>query len=147
MSRFSNFVAIAAICFLTFASGCTPATSEVKPAAAAAPTMTLKESLEKTCKLATKLNQGFADGAGHDVVHDPLHEIGHELSALPKRIAASDMSEENKTSLATAVDALMSNYEKIDAKFHGGEGAEYADVKDNIAEALSSVESVVDSMK
>lgn len=146
MSRFYSLVAAAAFSFLIVTSGCTPATSEPKPTAPMAPKMSLKESLEKASKLAAQLNQGFADGAGHDVVHDPLHQIGDLLSALPKQISSSEISDENKTALATAIDVLMNSYGKIDAKFHGGEGAEYADVKDEIEEALNSLDSVVGTM-
>ena len=149
MSRLSNLLALVTLSIFLAVAGCTPATTETetKSEEPAAPQMTLKETLEKTSQLAAKLNQGFADGAGHDVVHDPLHEISHLLAGLPNRIAMSDLTEETKSALATSVDALMDNYGKIDAKFHGAEGADFADVKDKITEALGSLDATIESMK
>ena len=145
MNRFLYLFSFSTLAIVIAFAGCSPtATSDSQ---AAAPKMTFKDTLEKTSKLAAKLNQGFEDGAGHGVVHDPLHEISHLLDALPNQIAASDLSEENKTELTSNVNTLMDNYGKIDAKFHGGEGAEYADVKDNITKALSSFDSIFKSLE
>ena len=147
-----NFFVAGVISLVVAISGCTPgdAPTETEPtateAASSEPVPSLKETLQKTSQIAAKLNQGFADGAGHDVIHDPLHEISHLLDALPKQISGSDLSDENKKGLTAAVDTLMDCYGKIDAKFHGGEGAEFADVKDKVTEALGSLDSILGSM-
>ena len=150
MRRFYSFLLISSLTLVVVIGGCTPTETTTQTAAKTpeeAPKLTLKEALEKTSKLAAQLNQGFEDGADHHVVHDPLHEISNLLAALPNQIEMSDLSDENKLGLATAVETLMDNYGKIDAKFHGQEGAEYADVKDKITEALTSFDSIWKSLE
>lgn len=158
MSRILNLVVLSALSTVIVFAGCTPTTTETAQTPDAhdhdhdhdhdhGPALSFEQSLEKTSKLAAKLNQGFIDDAGHDVIHDPLHEISHLLEGLPGQIKESDLSEEDKSALTTAVDTLFDCYGKIDAKFHGGEGVEFADVKDEITEALDSLNKILDSMQ
>ena len=155
MNRIINVVAVSALSLFVL-SGCTPSTDTAGTSTNETashdhdhdhgPKMSFKETLEKASKTAAKLNQGFIDGADHDVIHDPLHDISHLLEGLQKQIADSELSDENKTALTTAVDALFDSYGKIDAKFHGGEGAEFEDVKDKITEALASLDEILAGM-
>ena len=158
MNRILNFAAVTLLSLSFLAVGCTPSTDTADTSQSNdteshdhahddAPKLSLKEGLQEASKIAAKLNQGFEDGAGHDVIHDPLHDISRVLDALPKQITESELSDENKAALSTAVETLFDSYGKIDAKFHGGEGAEYADVKDKIAEGLASLNKILEGME
>lgn len=134
-------------------TGCQPAadtadTEDSKPEATetAAPEVTLKESLEKVTMLAAKIGEGM-DAGDMDKAHGPIHKITPALKKVPNLIDSSDLADELKTKLGSAIDSLIGDFKKVDNKLHDKEnGADYADVKESIEAALETVNSAIESL-
>ena len=108
-----------ALCVLAFGvtltTGCGE-TGEVKVPEAKVPS--LSDAIGGVKTMITNISDAMAEN-NVDKAHGPLHEIGHKLEALPKMIDASSLADEAKTAAKSAIDSLMSDFGKVDAKLHG----------------------------
>ncbi|QDS87695.1 hypothetical protein EC9_18740 [Rosistilla ulvae] len=100
---------------------------------------TLPEAIETIDHLADEIQESFA-ADDPDGAHGPLHDIGSVLESAGLLVAKSDLSDEQKKGASEALKQLMDAYGKVDAKMHGDEGADYADVSAEITAAVEALQ-------
>ncbi len=95
------------------------------------------ESVGTLRKFHDQIKTAFEAGKPDDA-HDALHEIGHVLEALEKQVdtVAADKQEGAKA----AVQALFDAYTKIDKSMHGGDEVKYADLGEDVAKNVATLE-------
>ncbi|MEZ6091388.1 MAG: hypothetical protein R3C05_25890 [Pirellulaceae bacterium] len=98
----------------------------------------LAEAVRLIDHLADDIGQSF-EANDPDGAHDPLHEIADALDAAGLFVGKSDLSDEQKKAAGDALATLQKSYGDVDAKMHGDEGAEYADVSSDIHSAIESL--------
>ncbi|QDV68548.1 hypothetical protein Poly24_22580 [Rosistilla carotiformis] len=103
-----------------------------------APT-SLPEAIETIDHLADEIQESFA-ADDPDGAHGPLHDIGSVLEGAGLLVAKSDLTDEQKKAASEALKKLMDAYGKVDAKMHGDEGVDYADVSKEITTALEGLQ-------
>lgn len=100
---------------------------------------TLPEAVAAIDHLADDIKKSFeADDA--EAAHGPLHDIGSVLENAGLLVAKSELTDEQKKAASEALKQLMDAYGKVDAKMHGDEGADFADVSEAITAAIESLE-------
>ena len=101
------------------------------------------DSLEEAVAQLTATRDDIADGfASDDVdsIHDQLHSVGDLLEAIETFVEDSDMSTERQEEASEAVETLFTEFGDVDAKLHGGDGEDYADVAESINEAIATLQ-------
>jgi hypothetical protein len=85
--------------------------------------------------LATSIKDAFIAN-DEDKAHDPLHDVGHILGEIPALADKESISDEDKAAIKSAVEDLFEGFGALDDKMHGGEGATYEEVADQIEQAM-----------
>ena len=115
---------------------------ELMPLDAAPTPESLSEGVAQLVAMRDTISDGFTAN-DPESVHDQLHSIGGLLESLEDMVESSEMSDAVKKEAAQAVEALFESFGDVDAKLHGEDGKDYADVSDKInsaVEALSNLE-------
>ena len=119
------------------AVGCEQASTTEQKEAPKPPSLT--DVLAEVKQMTGDISDGFAND-DMEKAHGPLHQIGHKLEALPNLIDGSSLADEAKTAAKSAIETLMNEFGRVDAKLHGDEsGADFADVQESIESALASL--------
>ncbi|WP_417745302.1 hypothetical protein [Rosistilla oblonga] len=100
---------------------------------------TLAEAVESIDHMADEIQESFA-ADDPDGAHGPLHDIGSVLQTAGLMVAKSDLSDEQKQGASEALKKLIDAYGKVDAKMHGDEGVDYADVSAEITAAVEALQ-------
>lgn len=89
-------------------------------------------TLQRTIKAAFAAEKGSQS--------DPaVHKIGHLLEDLEALAGTKITDPAAKTEVTQAIQALFDAFGKIDAKLHGGAGANYAEVGEQIESAMATL--------
>ena len=95
--------------------------------------------VSRICEHRDAIKAAF-DADKQDEAHVPLHEIGHLIAQLPDAAAETDLVESDWNQVKQASDNLMASFGKVDAMFHGKEGLKFAEVEQDVNEAMAVLE-------
>ncbi len=104
----------------------------------APPFESLGEGVHQLVALRDAIAKGFAD---NDVesIHDQLHDVAGVLGQIEDMIPETDIPDDTKQEMEQAVDTLFNAYGELDAKQHGDEGKDYAEVSGEINTAIDTL--------
>lgn len=87
-----------------------------------------------------QIEQSFAAG-DIDGADGPIHEVGHVLEEVVSLAKKQGLDDDALAAVGSAVEQLFDAFGRVDEKIHGGEGADYADVKAEIDAAFVELKS------
>jgi hypothetical protein len=93
-------------------------------------------TVQELTKLQGEIKAAFAAEKGADA-DSAVHEIGHLLEDLEGMVGKTITDPAAKTEVIQSIQALFEAFGKIDAKLHGGAGASYAEVSEQIESAMA----------
>lgn len=147
-------LAVTVLALASFTVGCQPPASAPEAASSSADDdidigalmpiepMEEPESLAAGVEQLTSLRDTVAAGfAADDVdsIHDQLHSVGNLLECIESLAESSELSDDQKKAAGQAIESLFDAYGGVDAKLHGQEGNDYADVKEEINAAVDTL--------
>jgi len=94
--------------------------------------------VKQLVSLRDQVAKGFAD-EDIDSIHGELHSVGNLLESIETLAQSSEMADEQKKEASAAIEKLFDAYGSVDEKLHGGQGKDYAEVKDEIDAAISTL--------
>lgn len=97
--------------------------------------------VERIDGLNAKIKDAFERGEV-DEADGYVHDIGHELEKL-----VASLKEETDEAVQGAADKLFDEFDKVDQQLHGGEGASYDDVREEIEAALQTLRQRAETQK
>lgn len=71
--------------------------------------------------------------------HDALHEVAHTLEFVTEFAGKQSLGEEDKASVASAVDSLFESFGSLDEVLHGQDGATIEEVEGSISTAMETL--------
>ena len=98
------------------------------------------EAVAELDEMREQIEQAFAAG-DIDGADGPIHEVGHVLEELVSLAKQQGVDDEALAAIGSAVEKLFDAFGRVDEKIHGGEGADYADVKAEIDAAFVELKS------
>lgn len=98
------------------------------------------EAVAELDEMREQIEQAFAEG-DIDAADGPIHEVGHVLEELVSLAKQQGVDDEALAAIGSAVQQLFDAFGRVDDKIHGGEGADYADVKAEIDAAFAELKS------
>jgi hypothetical protein len=102
--------------------------------------------VERLAELNEKIRAAFAKD-DKDQADGPVHEFGHALEAIEPLAEKAGFSEEDRAAIKSAVDQLFDDVGKVDEQIHSGNGATYAEVEQQVGEALATLQKFVPTDK
>jgi hypothetical protein len=141
MKRLCLFTCVLALA--TFVStGCEPAKKTAK-APVAEKGDDLLEGFQQLSDAYTGIKAAM-EKSDMDAAHDPLHDLAHLLGEdLPKLTKKSSLDDDTKTKLAAHWNTLMDEFGKLDAFFHNGPKADWAELDKKIAPVMEELKGLV----
>lgn len=103
---------------------------------------TLADAVTQLTQLRDDVAAGFA-ADDVDSIHDQLHDVGNLLESTLTLVDESELGDEAKKVANSALETLFDAFGDVDAKLHGEEGKDYADVSDAIDAAMDSFTAAV----
>jgi hypothetical protein len=95
-------------------------------------------TVQELIKLQTEIKGAFA--ADKEAEADAaVHEVGHLLEELEALVGKTVADPAAKIEVTQAIQTLFDAFGKIDAKLHGGAGASYAEVGEQIETAMATL--------
>lgn len=94
--------------------------------------------VDQLVSLRDTVAKGFAD-EDIDSIHGELHSVGNLLESVETLVQSSELTDNQKKEAAAAIEKLFDAYGSVDEKLHGGEGKDYAEVKDEIDMAIETL--------
>jgi len=99
------------------------------------------DAVAELATLSTKISDSIKSGAISDD-HGPLHDMPRLLDGIASLGKKSSMDDDAKKAVSGAVESLMDAYTDVDYRLHDSKkGKDYADVADEINEAIKTLKS------
>ena len=102
---------------------------------------TYDEAVEAVVGMDAEIKDAF-EKDDTEAAHGPLHKIGHVLEEVNELAEKTDLSDEQRKSVATAVEQLFEAFGAVDAVMHGKDGKTYDEVAGQIQENLEILKSM-----
>ena len=100
---------------------------------------TFDEAVHELAEMRDTIRDGIkADDEG--AYHEPLHEVGHVLEILEGFV--KELPQDDQASATAAIEKLFDLFGQVDAKFHGSEGVDYADVSAEIDKNIDTLDAI-----
>jgi len=107
---------------------------------------TYAEAISMIETMNTEISTAFADGKPM-AADETVHSIGHTLEDVTSLAKKALMSEEDQNAIGVAVETLLDAFGKVDEKLHGGEGADYSAVADEVNTAMETLKKFASESK
>ena len=91
------------------------------------------------------ISDGFKENDS-EKAHGPLHEVAHVLEGMLDHMdhMTEGLSAEDKASVEASTKKLFDLFMEVDAKMHGQEGVDYADVSDEVDAEVAKLNAIVE---